>query len=307
MSKLLSVEKEMLSKTRKGVELTNQNVYVTSEVVNFQQFINRNNPEGSPEIGSRRGYEKAIISEGQIVNVVGEKYGHLPNENFFMPIEIQLLDLGINFIKRSINKDNRAFAVDFIMDDPNYVINIKNPAGHTDDTIVPMMRFINAYDGSSSKIGYFGMFRDVCTNGLHIGTKQIGFKLKSRSDIEEIVLPEIDQLIEKFTSNEYYEISRKFEILAERPITDLSEFVKVTAEQTGVFQYIKSENNPVAGLKALYVMETIEREANLLGTKPNLWLGYNAFNSIIHDKFNKTFEMVKKLDEKVFDFILQMN
>ena len=34
-------------------------------------------------IQSRRGLENAIISNGKIVNVVSNSYGHIPNELFF--------------------------------------------------------------------------------------------------------------------------------------------------------------------------------------------------------------------------------
>ena len=46
------------------------NVLVTSEVVPLEKLT------GMP---SRRGLENAIICENQIVNVVSNSYGHLPN------------------------------------------------------------------------------------------------------------------------------------------------------------------------------------------------------------------------------------
>lgn len=277
-------------------KLRNDNVFVTSEVKQMTDLL----PAG---VAPRKGYDKGIISNGKLVNIVSSSYGHLPNENYFLEVETKLIDAGVEFVKRSINKDDRAFAVDYILKDDNYVIKVKN----ANDQIVPMLRFTNSYDGSAKTTGHFGFFRKVCENGLHIANTEIGFAVKHSSLIDLIVLPEINGIIERFMNNEFYQLSRKFEVLAERPITDLKEFVKITAEQTKIFQYVKSENNPLPSLNAERVMDVITNEANLLGVKPNMWLGYNAFNNVLHNTFEKSFEVAKTLDAKVFDFVMQLN
>ncbi|RYE53368.1 MAG: hypothetical protein EOP48_14550, partial [Sphingobacteriales bacterium] len=79
-------------------ELQNDNVFVCSELVSLAEIT------GKP---TRKGLEKAIISEGTIVNVVSNSYGHLPNERFFYEVEHKLIDAGIEYKTRSINRDNR--------------------------------------------------------------------------------------------------------------------------------------------------------------------------------------------------------
>ena len=64
------------------------NVLVTSEVVPLEKLT------GMP---SRRGLENAIICENQIVNVVSNSYGHLPNEKFFLGVEEKLIDADIYY------------------------------------------------------------------------------------------------------------------------------------------------------------------------------------------------------------------
>lgn len=275
-------------------ELQNDNVYVKSELVSLSKVTG---------LKTRKGLEQALISESEIVNIVSNQYGHLPNEKFFADVEVKLIDAGLNYKTRSINRDNRSFAVDYILDDENFVVKVKNDK----DNIVPMLRFTNSYDGSCKTSGHFGFFREVCSNGLHVAESFVGFSVKHKGNIAEVVLPEIGLLVEKFMSNEYYDLSRKFEVLAERPIKDLEGFVKLTADKLKLFTYESSEKNPLPSLNARTVLDTIRREANLLDEKPNLWLGYNAFNELLHGKLKKTFENQKQLDNKIFNSIMEYN
>jgi hypothetical protein len=108
-------------------------------------------------------------------------------------------------------------------------------------------------------------------------------------------------MIEKFMKNEFYSIHKRFEVLAEKPINDLKDFVKCTATELKLFQFECSKKNP---LHARLVIETIRKECSLLGTPPSLWIGYNAFNAILHGKLKKTFEAQKNLEAKIFEMLL---
>jgi hypothetical protein len=271
--------------------LQNDNVFVTSKVVSLADITG---------MTTRKGLEKAVISAGQIVNVVSNSYGHLPNENFFAEVEANLIKSDINYVSRSINRDNRSFAVDYILSDENLIVKVKNGL----DKIRPMLRFTNSYDGSNKTSGHFGFFREVCSNGLHVATSQIGFSVKHRGEIASIVIPEIHSLVRKFMDNEFYSIHRKFEVLAERPIANIEEFVKITANNLNLFQFESSEKNPDPSLNARLVMDTIGKESRLLNTAPNLWLGYNAFNELLHNKLKKTFEAQKNIDAKLLESVM---
>lgn len=271
--------------------LQNDNVFVDNQILSMEELTGKK---------SRKGLEQAILSEGEIVNVVSKSYGHLPNEDFFIKVEEKLIDDGIKYDIRSINRDNRSFSVDYILNDDSYHIHVKNGI----DKIRPMLRFTNSYDGSCKTSGHFGFFREVCHNGLHLATSKIGFSVKHRGTMHDVVIPEIKSLVTKFMNNEFYELKKKFDVLAERPIYDLKDFVKVTAEDIGLFKYECSDTNDDPSLNARTVLETISKEASLLKEQPNAWIGYNAFNEILHNKFKKTFGEQKRIDSKLFNSVL---
>lgn len=272
-------------------KLQNDDVFISNYIDDLSQITS---------MPCRRGLEKGIVCGGVLVNTVSKGYGYLPNENFFRQVEHKLHDEQIRYVTRSINRNNCSFAVDYILSDDRYQVTVKNGT----DRIRPMLRFTNSYDGSCKTAGYFGFFREVCSNGLHVSESKIGFSVKHRGDMLNVVLPEISLLVEKFMENEFYSLKRKFEVLAERPISNLDDFVKVTAENFKLFQFECSEKNPGPSLNARTVLETIERESQFLNTDPNLWIGYNAFNSILHGKLKKPFGAQKNLDAKIFEAVL---
>lgn len=230
------------------------------------------------------------------------KYGFLSNETFYPQIEQRLDDAGINYQKRSINRNNRSFTVDYILSDESMHVNIKKGK----DLIKPMIRVVNSYDGSNQTTGHFGFFREICSNGLHVADTQLKFKVRHRGNMFEIVMPKIEELVVSFMDNEYYSLHRKFEVLAEKAITDVEGFVKYTLGKTGLFKYEKSEKNPDdASIGAQYIINIIEAEAKELGTAPNLWLGYNAFNEYIHTQNTRPFMLQEQADRKLFDAVLE--
>lgn len=279
-------------------------VFVTSELVSLSELT------GKPV---RKGMEQAVISNGKIVNVVSTSYGHLPNEDFFAKAEIAIIEAGLKYETRSINREDRQFVVDYVLMDDSFVVKMKSglDKGKTRqvDEIRPMLRFANSYDGMLKASGSFGFYRLVCTNGLMVAQEMVNFRLLHKGQIAEVAIPKIGELVEKFISNEYYELSKKFEVLAERAIKadELEGWVKMVADKTGIFTFEKSAKNPEPSLNARMVIEGVQREAALLEVEPNQWLGYNAFNEVLHDKLKKGFDKQKQLDQKLFETVLGMN
>ena len=273
--------------------LEKQDVFVKSNVLDLK---------GLTGLPTRKGLENAVVSNGKIVNIVSNSYGHLPNEIFFKEVENKLKDAGVKYAIRSINREDRSFAVDYILNDETFIVKVKNGT----DVLRPMLRFVNSYDGSCKTTGHFGFYRQVCTNGLHVAHSSIGFSVKHRGAIVELVLPEIRTLVAKFMENEYYALSKKFEVLAERPITNLNEFVKLTAEKFKLFKFESSETNPAPSLNARLVLDIITKEARQFESAPTLWNGYNAFNEVLHGKLKKNFEQQKSLDGRIFESVLEL-
>lgn len=243
-----------------------------------------------------------ITQKDKIINAVSNRYGNLPNETFVHLIEERLNGAGIGFSRQSINRGNEAFAIDYILDDDSMHINVKSGK----DKIKPMFRVLNSYNGSSKTEGHFGYFREVCSNGLHTASTKYNFSIRHRGNMEEIIIPKIEELIANFMDNEYYSIHQKFEVLAEKPITDVEGFVKYTLGQTGLLKYSKSEKNPDdPSIGAQFIIDVINNESKELGTKPNLWLGYNAFNEYIHTQNQQIFMLQERADHNLFEAIMQ--
>ncbi len=269
------------------------NLFVESKVKFLQDLTG---------IPARNGLTRAIISENEIVNIVSEKYGHLTNDLFFETAEMAMEDAGMAFVKRTINRENRSFSADYILNDPSYHVQVNNGL----DGIKPMLTFVNSYDGSCRTSGSFGYFREVCQNGLHISTSQIGFSVKHTGNITSIIMPEIEGLIRKFLDNEYYTLQKKFEVLAETPIKDLNGFVKLTADTLKLFKYEMSEKNNNPSANARLVLDVIQRESRILKVAPNFWIGYNAFNNVLHNKLQKSFQKQQEIDARLFEYVLQL-
>lgn len=272
--------------------LRQDSIYVESKVVDLSELT------GMPV---RKGISKAIVSEGEIVHVISPSYGFVPNEKYFMEVERNLIEADINYATRSINRQNSSFAVDYILSDDRYHINVKNGI----DKIMPMLRFTNSYDGGPCS-GSFGFFRQVCQNGLHVANTQVGFKIRHKSDVLQITMPGIKDLVQVFMDNEFYSLHKKFEVLAETPILDMAEFVKHTCTKLDLFKFETSEKNPDTPSKnAELVMDIMRKESNLLGTDPNLWIGYNAFNAFLHNG-GKPFQKQRQMDGEIFETILEL-
>lgn len=292
--------------------LQQDNLFVPTEVKWCKDHENKLYDKDGKEIGSeiipgfmpystRKGWDKGIFSNGKLVNLVASGYGHLDNLHFFGEVENKLLEKDIKVLTRYVNRDDSAFAADYILNDDRFVVNVKN----SKDELRPMMTFTNSYDGSTKTQGHFGFFRKVCNNGLHVATSEIGFSLKHRGNIVQLVLPEIELLIEKFLDNEYYEIRKKFEVLAEKPIKNLYEYVEFVCAKTEIFKFQKSEENEEPSKKAESVVDIIRREARLLGEEPNAWLGYNSFNNVLFNNMKKGFNAQFNSDKELFEATMQ--
>lgn len=264
--------------------LQQDDIFIPSEMKSLKSLT---------QMESRRGLENAIISNGKIVNVVSKRYGHIPNQLFFKKAERMLIDAELNFHRRTVNNDDRSFIAEFIIDDKSgFTVKNKN------DLILPMLRFKNSYDGSEKTSGHFGYYREVCSNGLHISEAQIEFSIKHSKNNCDLIMPSLKLLFNKFLDNEFYRISHKFEKMKNHKIIDTKEFVKAILEKTKLFRYECSDKNSDPSKKSREVIEILNYEALLLNEETNLWLGYNAFNSVLHNVLKKSLFTTRTLRQK---------
>lgn len=68
---------------------------------------------------SRKGLEKAILSDGKLVIAVYSRYGHILNKLFFGKAKLKLEEAGLKFQMQSINRQDRCFSLDFIIRNDN--------------------------------------------------------------------------------------------------------------------------------------------------------------------------------------------
>ncbi len=82
-----------------------------------------------------------------------------------------MVDANLKYHKRTINRNDRPFITDFIIEDDNQ-FSLKE-AQHK---ILPMLRFKNSYDRSVKTSGHFGFYREIWSNGLHVAQAEIAFR-----------------------------------------------------------------------------------------------------------------------------------
>ena len=273
-------------------DLQQDNVFVSTTMMPLKKLT---------RMESRRGLENVIISNGKIVNVVSNRYGHITNQLFFNKAEEMLLDANLTFQKQTINRFDRSFVMEFIIEDQKG-FKVKNDK----DLILPMLRFKNSYDGQDKTAGHFGFYRKVCSNGLHISSlAEMEFSIRHTKSGIDLLMPKLNELFEAFVENEFYSIVPKFNKMKQVKIIDTKEFVRKILEETELFRYECSDTNSDPSKKARTVIDIINNESLLLGEQPNLWLGYNAFNSVLHGRLKKSFSEQEKLDKKLFDVVYQ--
>lgn len=250
---------------------------------------------------NRKGLEQAIVSNGKIVNMVSKRYGHVPNELFFGKAEERVIKTGLAYRRQTINRSDRSFSMDFVLTDSTQF-----SVGHREDAILPMLRFTNSYDGSERTSGHFGFYRKVCSNGLHVAQTQIGFSIKHHKHSVNLIIPELEGLFQKFMDNEFYTISDRFHRMMSVELLDTKKFVRDVLERTKLFRYECSDRNDAPSKKAREVIEILDNEALQLGTTPNLWLGYNAFNAVLHGSLRRSFSRQERMDKQLFDTVYEM-
>lgn len=301
-------------------ENQNDNVFGSVEMVDTKDFF------GGREVASKM--DKVIISNNRVVHACSPSYGLLPNQDFFGKMEEELVLEGLQFKTRSFNHNDSRFSVDYILDDDSKIITVNDQRNNgIDDTIVPMIRLTNSYDGSLKTAGYLGFFRKICHNGMHMTTTQLEFKVKHTKGKMKLFIPNIEQLVQSFLSNEMFSIQDKIQKMQTHFIDEkqIENWIKELAKQDRVWIDNSEENylkrlqkaeqsgkdiSKVSPAKESPNIETVKsiliRDAETTGVEPNAWLLYSAFNEFIHSNTSQVFTNQKELDTKVFNSITEI-
>ena len=301
-------------------ENQNDNIFGSVEMVDTKDFF------GGREVASKM--DKVIISNNRVVHTCSPSYGLLTNQDFFGKMEEELVLEGLQFKTRSFNHNDSRFSVDYILDDDSKIITVNDQRNNgIDDTIVPMIRLTNSYDGSLKTAGYLGFFRKICHNGMHMTTTQLEFKVKHTKGKMKLFIPNIEQLVQSFLSNEMFSIQDKIQKMQTHFIDEkqIENWIKELAKQDRVWIDNSEENylkrlqkaeqsgkdiSKVSPAKDSPNIETVKsiliRDAETTGVEPNAWLLYSAFNEFIHSNTSQVFTNQKELDTKVFNSIAEI-
>jgi hypothetical protein len=237
----------------------------------------------------------AVISNGKLVNVVSDRYALIENQQLYTAVEERLINADVEYKTSSFNKNDCSFAVDYILENGTQRIGDK-------DIIQPLFRFTNSYDGTCKTQGTFGLFRQVCSNGLHIAVSEIEFNFKHTKNNASVLMPRLDELINHYLATEYYELNKKINHLSD-VIIDPVKFTQEVCDRSKLFSYEKNKRNTDVSDYANRVINTILSEAEILNVQPSAWLGYNAFNEVLHGEMNYTFNVKQEKDASLFSMV----
>lgn len=235
----------------------------------------------------------AVISNGKLVNVVSDRYALIENQQLYTAVEERLINADVEYKTSSNNKNDCSFAVDYILENGTQRIGDK-------DIIKPLFRFTNSYDGTCKTQGTFGLYRQVCSNGLHIAVSEIEFNFKHTKNNASILMPRLDELIKHYLETEYYELNKKINHLSD-VVIDPVMFTKDVCNSSKIISYTKNKRNDEVSDYANRVINTILSEASILNVEPSAWLGYNAFNEVLHNEMNFTFNVKQEKDAELFN------
>ena len=301
-------------------ENQNDNVFGRVEMFDTKDFF------GGREIASKM--DKVIISNNKVVNTCSSSYALLDNQDFFGRMEEELALEGLKYQTRSFNHNDSRFSVDYILNDESKLITVNDQKNNgIDDTIVPMIRLTNSYDGSLKTAGYLGFFRKICHNGMHMTTTQLEFKVKHTKGKMNLFIPNIEQLVQRFLSNEMFFIQDKIQKMKTHFIDEkqIEIWIKELAKQDRVWVDNSEENylmrlreaeesgedlSKVIPAKQSQNIEIVKniliRDAETTGVEPNAWLLYSAFNEFIHSSTSQVFAKQKELDTRVFNSVAEI-
>lgn len=103
-------------KTKRMQNLKNSHdIYQPVEVVNISKLTG---------LKMRDGLDNFIKVDGEVVKVASKDYGLITNQQFFGQFENLLDSAGIQYSRRAINNRNRNFAVDYILEDESFHVEI---------------------------------------------------------------------------------------------------------------------------------------------------------------------------------------
>ena len=267
----------------------------------------------SEEMASNKEYSYRVV--GQIngkdflCNQCSDIYQLVANADIFPNVELVLKANNIEFTVTYKHINNVRFYADYVITDKRFAYTMKG----TNDVICPMLRVQHSYNGLTKYKIIFGYFRFVCSNGAVIPVEEMKrFNLVIVGKHTEAIkrsLKQLDQMLKFFVveaSMVTKAITKKYEVLGGRMVTDLNDRLIEVLTVTGITAVENSKFNTLAD-----ITHRIMKEANKVGLgyngKVNDWLVYNGINQYLNDD-NRNIVVPEKrqeTDSKVFEYMLE--
>jgi hypothetical protein len=270
-------------------------------------------------------YKKVVVGTledgGEIdLNYCSNRYELVPNAVIFPNIEKILNEHGIKFEVQYSHTSNARFYANYVITDERYRYKIKG----TNDEICPVLRVQHSYNGLTKYRIMFGYFRVICSNGLTVPVQEMSkYNLviigKHTSSILRS-LKQLDTLLSQFANEAIQitaDITEKFEMLANRPVSDVKARVEQVLRQTKIGMVDNKNFNTVDNIANRILAEAnstariinldlTERSLGYNG-KVNDWLVYNGINQYLGDDSVNIASPEKRMetDTKVFEYMLK--
>lgn len=237
---------------------------------------------------------KAVVVQkpdgGQsIVNFASPSYGLHTTTELFGHLESEMqgkIDFEVNYF----HEDFKRFYADYTLKGRMTSIGRLNFKG---DNVAPKIRVMHSYDSWIPFTFQIGMWRQICTNGLH------GYKFEQKAKVKNTVnaSPEIYRvMVDEMTTllENVKNIEVVYNDMANRSVTNFTE--RIT-------EVVSATSFPTRQVEA--VTQRLITEHTAHGLPITDWLIYNAFNyQLNHNSVIKTDEYQKMvLDQAVFEVL----
>lgn len=247
---------------------------------------------GTFDIRSDR--SKAVIVENPnggsiITNFCSSSYGLNPTTDIFGRLEAEM-DGKIDYQVNYYHENFRRFYADYTL--KGRMTSIGN-LNFKEDKIAPKIRVMHSYDGGIPFTFQIGMWREICTNGLHGFVFEQKAKVKNTinatPEIYRVMVSEMESLLENVK-----QIEVVYNDMANRHIPNWTERIEEVVNATGF-----------ASRQVEQVTQRLIAEHTSHDLPISDWLIYNAFNyQLNHNDSMKTNEYGRMaMDRAIFEVL----
>lgn len=203
-------------------------------------------------------------SSPKIVNFCSEDYNLVRNSDLINNFKASFAEAGFDIEARYMVSHDARFYMDFIAKGFEHQVLKK-------DTILPMVRVQNSYDGRIKLGAKFGLYRVICSNGAMAPVRDTFSEIVGRhTDSVRLLAEEIVERASDLIGN-FDEVIAPMRKLNERKVRDIEKMVEEVAEA------VKFPKRQVEE-----VLDTIQEEMEQYSLPPTQWIVYNGFNNVLN-------------------------